>query len=199
MNYVANSLTRLRVLVLTALIVALPGCATHEVKSASVEAKFTIPGILETKAQIQIEKKPSPKFMPSADDMRDMAYAVANDSRIELTASNARIPDQTTLATISVKNGVGNTIAARTFVASVVSGRGTFNNSSEVEEWLNGIAIPDDAIMSIAAPDIEIYPPQQGTYTATNKLVISNQIMASATAMGRIPPRNDPRPPTHPQ
>lgn len=100
---------------------------------------------------------------------------------------------------LGCKNGNGSTVAAKTFVAKVVSGRGTFNDPAQVENWFNSISVPDSGSVAIDAPDIEIRPPQQGHYTATNKLVIANQVVASATAYGYIPPGGGDRPPTHPK
>jgi hypothetical protein len=169
--------------------------AASKVCWASVKLNL---GVAEVSAEIQVERKPSDKSIPISMGSYDLASTIASDSRFELSASNARIPDQTTLATVIIKGSNGSTIAAKTFAARVVSGRGTFSDPAQVENWFNGISIPDNVIVSIAAPDVEINPPQQGSYTATNKVVISNQVVASATASGYISGGGN-NPPTHPK
>lgn len=60
-------------------------------------------------------------------------------------------------------------------------------------------AVPDEGGISVAAPDIEIVPPNQGVYTATNDFIVAGQMVASATATGVVHGGGGPRPPTDPK
>lgn len=197
MNRKGNSLLGCKIATLVALMTTLTGCGSLQIKSAEASAGINV-GFLNASVKVQIERKPSQESLPLLEGNHDLASALATDSRIDLSASNAHIPDQTTLATVVVKNQNGATIAAKTFVANVVSGKGTFQNPGQVETWFGSVSIPEKVSVSVSAPDIEIDPPQQGAYTATTKLVVSNQVLASATATGYISPGGGGNPPTHP-
>lgn len=196
MSSVGKCLAGLKLVFLTALMTMLTGCGSISVKSAKASAKINV-GVLEVSGEIQFEKNPSDESIPVA--FTQLAKVVASDSRIEISSSNSQVPNQTTPALVIIKRPNGSAIAGKAFPANIVSGRGSFSNPAQVESWLNSLSIPDEAIITIEAPDVVINPPQQGYYTATNKVVISNQVMASATATGYISPGGGDRPPTHPK
>jgi len=186
-----GSFLGLKAVLLAVLMTMQTGC-NMEMESASVSLELDL-GFLKTRAEATLRARESQQGFVG------IARAIANDGRIELTAANARIPNQTTLVTVGVKAPNGSLVAANTFAANVMSGRGMFNNPGQVENWLNSIAIPSSGSVFIEAPDIEIIPPSQGSYSATSKLVVANQVVASATGYAYVPPGGGINPPEFPK
>lgn len=187
----------IKAFMLGSMLVLLSGCASMEMKDASAKVKLTIPGILEAEAEANFRRKGVEEQIafPGA-----TLSSVTAQSSIKITTSNnASIPDQVTLATLSIKDASGNMVAARTFPAEVSSGIAVFSNPAEVEAWVGNQAVPDEGGISVKAPDIEIVPPSQGVYTATNDFVINGEVVASATASGFVRGGGGPQPPTDPK
>ncbi|WP_027081001.1 hypothetical protein [Luteimonas mephitis] len=169
------------------------GC-DQEVKEGTAHVKLTIPGLLELENTIKYGKKQEKLHL-----FEMSAAAIVAQSSVRLSTTNAEIPDQTTLATLSVLDSSGNVVEAHTFAASVQSGMGRFANPAQVENWVNNIDVPDEGALKISASNIEITPPHEGTYSATNTMVIDGQTIASATASRTVDGPGGPKPPTDPK
>lgn len=162
--------------VMLGLVLVLPsGCSTLEATEARALIKIKA-GVIEVEGEIKFKKK-------ETEEKSSLALGeAASQTQLNLTSTNATIPNQRTLATLVLKNSSDQVVGARTFIVDIYYGVAKFANPADVETWFSSMPVSQYGSVVVTAPDVEIYPGRTGTYTATNTIVLGGHAIASATA-----------------